>query len=220
MLRGVLRGGACRPAGQAVRDTCPQGNQRVTWGPKPVPEEGKLLPAWVSQEDFLEEEAAGLAGTTGQPPLCSNYLPARVFDSSDSIGATRSTAQQPTPGPPNILWERPGLRAALRRGWGPCSSCRPLPPHLAHPGAAESSAQRETTCGESWCRSRARGLARNCLPLSFPNHDLCPPLGPAAPTARGLPTKQDSGCYFGPFRGPSQEGMMGRGVSDLMFFCL
>lgn len=122
MLRGVLRGGACRPAGQAVRDMCPQGNQRVTWGPKPVPEEGKLLPAWVSQEDFLEEGAAGLAGTTGQPPLCSNYLPARVFDSSDSIGATRSTAQQPTPGPPNILWERPGLRAALRRGWaGPAA---------------------------------------------------------------------------------------------------
>lgn len=82
---------------------------------------------------------------------------------------------------------------------GPCNSCCPLPPHLAHPGAAKSSVQRETTCGESWCRSRAHGLARNCLPLSFPTTTFAlhsaqlRPLPEVCPPRRTLSAGGDSG---------------------------
>lgn len=40
-------------------------------GTKASSEEGKIIPAWVSQEDFLEEAAAGSL-------LCSNCPPART----------------------------------------------------------------------------------------------------------------------------------------------
>lgn len=112
------------------------------------------------------------------------------FDAGDSVGAAHSTALQPRPGPPDILREPPGLRAALGGGGGMASrSGCALPPHLA----PVSSVQRGATGGESWCRSRARGLAMNCLPTP-PQPRSLPSTRPTAPTAGGLPTTQDAGC--------------------------
>lgn len=48
----------------------------------------------------------------------------------------------------------------------------------------------------------------NCLPPSFPNQDLSPPRGPSC--------TQEAPSGSCPFQRPSS----GRGVSDLMFFCL
>lgn len=72
--------------------------------PEPVPGQGNVLAAWVSREDFLEVAASSGRRGDGQPSPTLLRLPAgHVFDAGDSVGAARSTALQPRPGPPDIL---------------------------------------------------------------------------------------------------------------------